>query len=100
MSDYHQYQSYPPAPPQPSGNGQAVASLVLGIVGLIAWCIPICGLPISIVGLILGIRQMNSPSSGLAIAGVILNSLGLLASIVNAGVGVYLGITGQHPLLN
>ena len=40
---------------QPTGGGFAVASLVLGIIGLLAWCIPIIGLPINVVGLVLGI---------------------------------------------
>jgi len=37
------------------GGGMAVASLVLGLIGLVAWCCPIVGLPINITGLILGI---------------------------------------------
>lgn len=29
------------------GSGKAVASLVLGLVGLVAWCIPLVGIPVT-----------------------------------------------------
>jgi hypothetical protein len=35
----------------------------------------------------------------MAIAGIVLNVLALIAGIVNAAYGAYLGATGQHPLL-
>ena len=44
--------------PQES-NGKSVASLVLGIVGVIAWCLPILGLPVGVIGLIMGIQGYN-----------------------------------------
>ena len=81
------------------GSGKAVASLVLGIVGLGAWCIPLIGLPVSIIGLVLGIRALKSPSRGMAIAGIVLAILGLVATVIYAAVGVYLFTSGQHPLL-
>jgi hypothetical protein len=34
----------------------------------------------------------------MATAGIVLNIIGLLLSVVNAAIGVYLGATGQHPL--
>ena len=85
---------------QNSGGGKAIASLVLGIIGLIAWLIPLFGLPISIVGLILGIKDMKSHNRGLAIAGIVLCILGLVLAIINASIGAYMGATGQHPLIN
>lgn len=36
-------------------NGMAIASLILGIVGLVAWLIPLIGYPVNIIGLVLGI---------------------------------------------
>ena len=56
--------------PQES-NGKSVASLVLGIVGVIAWCLPILGLPVGVIGLIMGIQGYNrSNAKGMAMAGI------------------------------
>lgn len=93
---YHQSPSLPTATPQ--GNGVAVASLVLGLIGLLGWCIPLIGLPITITGLVLGIKGLKGSRPGMATAGIVLNILGLMASVVNAGIGAYMGATGQHPL--
>jgi uncharacterized membrane protein len=82
------------------GRKEAIASFVLGIVSLIAWCIPICGAPVTLVGIVLGVRGLQSTSQrAMAIVGIILCSLGLIATLVNAAIGAYLGATGQHPLL-
>jgi len=93
---------YPPAPAggDPAFNGKAVTSLVLGLIGLIAWFIPLFGLPITIIGLVMGVGGLKSVKRGLAVAGVALSILGLAASLVNASIGAYLGATGQHPLIN
>ena len=90
---------YPVQPPPP-GGGKAIASLVLGLVGLIAWCLPLIGFPVSIVGIVMGSRGMKSDKRGMATAGLVLSIICLAATLVNAGWGCYLGATGQHPLLN
>lgn len=77
------------------GRGRAVASLVLGIVGMLAWLLPCMGLPITIVGLVLGILDRKGPGRSMAIAGIILCCIGLAATLVNAGYGAYLGFSGQ-----
>ncbi len=77
----------------------AIAALVLGVINLCAWFIPLCGLPLSIVGLVLGFLGMNAPTRRtLAIIGLVLCGLGLLASIGNAALGAYLGLTGGFKL--
>lgn len=81
-------------------TGKAKASLVLGIIGLIAWFIPLVGAPITITGLILGIKGLKSLKRGMAVAGVVLSTIGLVATIANFSIGVYLGVTGQHDLAN
>jgi len=78
----------------------AIASLVLGLIGLVAWCCPLVGLPINITGLVLGIKSKNSPNRGMAIAGIILCIIGLVLTLINAVVGVYLNVTGQNPMLD
>ena len=85
---------------QPGGNGKAVASLALGILGFFAWFIPLFGLPITITGLVLGIKGLKSSNRGMAIAGIVLNIIGLVLTIINASIGAYMGATGQHPLIN
>jgi hypothetical protein len=79
-------------------SGKATASLVLGIIGMIGWCLPIIGLPVTITGLVLGCKGLNSTNRSSALAGVILCTIGLILSVGNAAVGAYLGATGQHPL--
>jgi uncharacterized membrane protein len=78
-----------------AGGGKAVTSLVLGIVGMLAWLLPIIGLPVSITGLVFGVRSMNSVNKGMAIAGLTLSIIGVVLSIINASIGAYMGATGQ-----
>lgn len=81
-------------------NGKATKGLILGIIGLIAWFIPLFGAPITIIGLIFSIKGLKSLKRGAAIAGIVLSSIGLFATIVNASIGAYQGITGQNYLVN
>ncbi len=78
---------------------KATASLVLGIIGMIAWVIPLFGAPINITGLVMGIKGLKSPKRASAVAGVVLCIIGLIFTVINAVIGAYLGATGQHPLL-
>jgi hypothetical protein len=84
---------------KPYASVFAFSALGLGIINLCAWFLPICGLPLSILGLTFGIASLSSPRRGIAIAGIVLCVVGLIAGVVNAAVGAYLGYTGQHPLL-
>ena len=45
-------------------NGKATASLVLGIISMIAWLLPLIGYPVSIVGLIMGFIGLKSEKRG------------------------------------
>ncbi|MSR32072.1 MAG: hypothetical protein EXR99_11250 [Gemmataceae bacterium] len=85
---------------QQPGGGKAIAGFCLGIIGLIAWFIPLFGLPVTVTGLVLSIKGMPSRNGGLAVAGIVLSIIGLVATIANAAIGAYLGATGQHPLFN
>lgn len=80
---------------QERGEDKSIAPFVLGIVGLIAWFLPIAGIPIAIVGLVLGLRSRKKSASRLAMAGIVLCIISLVASIVNASIGAYMGFTGQ-----
>lgn len=88
----------PVSPAPASGNERmmAVGSLVLGIINLCAWFLPICGIPMSIAGIVLGYFGMRDQSQKtLAIIGMVLCGLGLLAGCINGAWGAYLGFTGQ-----
>ena len=87
-------------PPQKDNSWMAITSFVLGLVGLMSWCIPLCGFPLAIGGIILGVMGLKTRHRTLAIIGIILCSLSLFGTLVNAAIGAYLGATGQHGLIN
>ncbi|MBN1535044.1 MAG: hypothetical protein JXA20_20415 [Spirochaetes bacterium] len=78
----------------------AKASLILGIIGMLVWLFPFLGFPVSIVGLVLGLRSFELPGKGIPIAGIVLCVISLTFSSVNGGIGCYLGSTGQHNFMN
>ena len=89
-------ESNQPLPPEPVSTGNektfAIISLVLGVINLCAWFFPICGVPLAIVGIVLGYLGMKSPEQkNLAIAGIALSALALLLACCNAIAGVLFG---------
>ena len=76
-----------------------IASLFLGLIGLLAWTIPLFGFPVTIIGLILGLLGQKRRKRGIALAGMILSIICLVATIVNASLGTYHMVTGKPPLL-
>mgnify|MGYP002551529104 CR=1 FL=1 len=74
---------YPPAvgPQADPAKGKATGSLVLGLISLL--CCQF--LPLPIIGLILGLnaKKMGTPSSGMATAGVVLNIIALVISVIS-----------------
>ncbi len=84
----------------PSKNAKATTSFILGVVGILAWALPILGAPITIIGLILGIKGLASQKRKLAIAAIVLNIAGLFLTVVNGSIGAYMGMTGQNPIVN
>lgn len=80
--------------------GKAKTSLILGVIGLVAWLLPIAGIPITITGLVKGIKAWNSSKHSFAVAGITLCIIGLVLSIINMSIGAYMGATGQNSLVN
>ena len=80
-------------------KGQAITSFVLGLFGIIAWFIPIFGLPVTIVGLIMGIKGRKSSKRGLAIAGIVLCTIFLIITLINAGIGAYQAVQNMDTIL-
>lgn len=74
-------------------NSAAKNGLVLGIFSLICWIVPLAGFPVSIVGLVQSIRGQKSDNKSKATAGLVLNIIGLVATIVNSSIGAFMGVT-------
>ena len=92
--DYNNDYQQAPAP-TPEKKGLSIASMVLGICGLLAWCLPLFGYPVCVTGLVLGIIGIKKGGKGMAIAGIILCAITLALTIFNSALGAYLGATGQ-----
>ena len=90
MSDEMNYDA-----PQEEKKGMSIASLVLGCCGIIAWCIPLLGYPVTIVGIILGCLGMKKGGKKLAIAGIILSAIFLIATIVNSVLGAAMALSSM-----
>jgi hypothetical protein len=84
------------APEQRRDAGPGLA-LVMGLASILC-CMPILTVPAGIIGLILGIKGLKSRQRGLAIAGIVLSSLGLAFGILNVLGGLYVALT-QPELL-
>lgn len=76
-------------------KGLSIASMILGIVGLVAWCLPIVGFPVCLTGLILGIIGIKKGGKGMAIAGIIMCSITLLLTIGNSVLGAMIALSAQ-----
>lgn len=74
-------------PQQAPGRGMGIASLILGIAGIVLFCLPCFGLPCSIVGLILGCMsnakaKQAGMKNGVALGGIITSSIGLAINLI------------------
>ncbi len=73
----------------------AVLGIVLGVINLFSWIFPICGFPLTIIGLVLGAIGVNSNHRTLAIVAIVLSGLGLFATMGNSLLGVFLAVSNQ-----
>ena len=69
-------------PAVPDRKGMAVASLVLGIISVVLFCVWYLSLPCAVVGLILGILSLKSSGRGMAIAGLVLSIIAIAIFVV------------------
>lgn len=77
-----------------NGAGAYNTALVLSIIGIVAWLLPIAGLPISIIGLCMATRAKALTGKGDLIG--ILCILELVLSVANAIAGI--AYFSRHPL--
>ena len=75
--------------------GFGVVALVLGIVGVLAWIIPIIGLPVGTIALVFGIIGLKKSSKGMSIVGIVLGIICLVLTIINSAIGAYQGYHGE-----
>jgi len=86
-------QHAPPTASRGDRSGKGTASMILGIISIPAAIIPIIGLVIGVVGLVLGliargdINRRGLSNRGHAVAGIVLNSIGLVLTIANMVAG-------------
>lgn len=81
-------------PPDKRG-GFAIAGLVLGIISIFAAILPLCGFPVSIVGIIIAALGRASVSKRtMATIGLVLAIIGIVLTIANASYGAYIA---THP---
>lgn len=66
--------------PKKEKKGFCIASLVLGIVALVFFCLWYISIPCGILAIIFGILGIKSINKGMAIAGLITGSIGLVIS--------------------
>lgn len=61
-------------------KGMAITSMVLGIIGMVCCCIPFLDLILSVTALVLGIVCVtkHKPGKEMAIAGIVLGSIGTI----------------------
>lgn len=79
---YNDYGSYYDKPEDRTGEGYGIASLVLGIIGILCTCcLPILGLIPCVLAIIFGGVGMKAINRGLAIAGLSLGIVGLLPQL-------------------
>ena len=71
-------------------DNRASTSLILGILSLIAWLLPLIGYPVTIIGIVMGIKSKDSASQNLALAGLILSIIGLAFTVANSAIGAYM----------
>lgn len=72
-------------------GGLSIASFVLGLVGIVAWLLPLIGYPVTIVGIILGcVARKKNEKNGLSLAGIILSIITLIFTLMNSILGVIL----------
>lgn len=75
-------------PPSQQGNGLAVASLVLGILACVTFCIWWLAIPLGAVAIVLGVvakgkvARGESSGAGMAKAGLILGIIGVVLSLI------------------
>ena len=68
--------------PKKDRKGFCIASMVLGIIALVLFCVWYLSIPCAILAVIFGILGIKSKGKGMAIAGLVTGSIGLVVSVL------------------
>lgn len=81
---------------QNGGKGLSIASMVLGIVSVVLFCISYVSIPCAILAIIFGIVGKKKGGRGMAIAGLVLGIIAIaLYVLAAAGVASLLGLSAS-----
>lgn len=78
-------------------NGYAVASLVLGCIGLVGWLLPIIGYIVGILAIVFGCISKKSRKNSMSTIGIVMAVVTLILSATNSILGVLMTL-GQISL--
>lgn len=85
-----------PITPQNDRRGLAIASMVLGIISIVLFCMWYLSLPCAILALIFGALSVKSSLKGMAIAGIVCSIIAIgLALILLATAGAIVSSLGE-----
>lgn len=73
---------------------RAFASFILGTLSMVMWVLPVVGVCTSILGISLGI-SVKSSHQRVAVTGILLSTIGLLLTLINAFFGGYIASKGM-----
>ena len=76
-------------------NGKATAGLTLGIIGLVAWLLPLAGYPVNIIGIIMSATGLKSENKTKATVGLVLSIIGLVLTLVNSILGAMMAVNSM-----
>lgn len=67
---------------EPEQKGMSIASLILGIVSLVLFCLWYLSLPCAIIAIILGVMGRKKGGKGMATAGIVLGAIAIVLVVV------------------
>lgn len=82
--------SMKPMQPTDAASKAANTGFILGLIGIVAWFLPIAGYPVTISGIIYSAKGLKATSYGKAIAGLILSIIFLIVTLINSFLGLLL----------
>lgn len=71
-------------------ENKAFIGFILGLCSIIAWYLPIIGLPVTVIGIIFSSLGINSAKRGQAVAGLVLSIIFLVVTLINSIAGMML----------
>ncbi len=79
----------------PKRNNMALASMIIGIISIIACCMPIIQFPLGVAAIVLAVlSRKGRPFTGYAVAGLV---LGIVSSVMSVGLTILEGVMMSNP---